>query len=259
MSDTRQAFHRIRLIVAYDGTNYCGWQVQPNGVSIQAVLQEAIEDLVREKVNVTGASRTDSGVHALGQVVIFDTTRTIPPEQYARALNQRLPRDIVVQNSEEVSMEFHPRYTTVEKTYEYRILNRRIPLPCERLYSYFVPRQLDIEKMREAAQCFVGEHDFTDFSSQRRNTLTTVRNIYECSILQEGDIITIRVRGNGFLYNMVRILTGMLIKAGCGQKTPEDIRDALEHPQGRAAAPVAPACGLTLVEIRYTEESAKKQ
>ena len=259
MSDTRQAFHRIRLIVAYDGTNYCGWQVQPNGVSIQAVLQEAIEDLVREKVNVTGASRTDSGVHALGQVVIFDTTRTIPPEQYARALNQRLPRDIVVQNSEEVSMDFHPRYTTVEKTYEYRILNRRIPLPCEQLYSYFVPRQLDIEKMREAAQCFVGEHDFTDFSSQRRNTVTTVRTIYECSLQKEGDIITLRIRGNGFLYNMVRIITGMLLKVGVGQKSIEDIQKAFNCPQGRAAAPTAPACGLTLVEIRYTEESAKKQ
>ena len=259
MSDTMLTYHRIRLIVAYDGTNYCGWQVQPNGVSIQAILQAAIEDLVREKVNVTGASRTDSGVHALGQVVIFDTTRNIPPDQYARALNQRLPEDIVVQSSEEVSSDFHPRYTTVEKTYEYRILNRRFPLPCERMYSYFVPRHLDVGKMREAAQCFVGEHDFTDFSSQRRNVKTTVRTIYECSVLRDGDFITIRVRGNGFLYNMVRILTGMLIKAGCGQKTPEDIMYALENPQGRAAAPVAPACGLTLVEIRYAEESAKKQ
>lgn len=256
--DNNALYHRIRLVVAYDGTNYCGWQVQPNGVSIQTVLQAAIEDLVREKVNVTGASRTDSGVHALGQVVIFDTTRSIPPEQYARALNQRLPRDIVVQKSEEVSPDFHPRYTTVEKTYEYRILNRRIPLPCERMYSYFVPRKLDADKMREAAALFVGEHDFTDFSSQRRNVKTTVRTIYECSVLQEGDFITIRVRGNGFLYNMVRILTGMLIKAGCGQRTPEDIIYALEHPQGRAAAPVAPACGLTLVEILYAEESAKK-
>ena len=252
--ENNHSYHRIRLIVAYDGTNYCGWQVQPNGVSIQAVLQAAIEDLVQEKVNVTGASRTDSGVHALGQVVIFDTTKSIPPEQYARALNQRLPEDIVVQSSEEVSRDFHPRYTTLEKTYEYRILNRRIPLPCERYYSYFVPRKLDVEKMREAAQCFVGEHDFTDFSSQRRNVKTTVRTIYECSVLQDGDIITIRVCGNGFLYNMVRIIAGMLIKAAVGQRTPEDIKDALEHPQGRAAAPVAPACGLTLVEIRYIDE-----
>ena len=252
--ENQEIRHRIRLVVAYDGTNYCGWQVQPNGVSIQAVLQEAIEDLVREKVNVTGASRTDSGVHALGQVVIFDTTKNIPPEQYARALNQRLPRDIVVQSSEEVSMDFHPRYTTVEKTYEYRILNRRIPLPCERMYSYFVPRKLDVEKMREAAKLFVGEHDFTDFSSQRRNTVTTVRTIYECSLQKEGDIITLRIRGNGFLYNMVRIIMGMLLKVGVGQKSLEDIRKALEHPAGRAAAPTAPALGLTLVEIKYPEE-----
>ena len=252
--EENKSYHRIRLTVAYDGTNYVGWQVQPNGVSIQAVLQEAIEDLVQEKVNVTGASRTDSGVHALGQVVVFDTTRTIPPDQYARALNQRLPRDIVVQSSEEVSPDFHPRYTTVEKTYEYRILNRRIPLPCERMYSYFVPRKLDVEKMREAAKLFVGEHDFTDFSSQRRNTVTTVRTIYECRILQEGDIITLRIRGNGFLYNMVRIIMGMLLKVGVGQKSIEDIQRAFDCPQGRAAAPTAPACGLTLVEIKYPEE-----
>ena len=122
------------------------------------------------------------------------------------------------------------------------------------MYSYFVPRKLDVEKMREAAKLFVGEHDFTDFSSQRRNTVTTVRTIYECRILQEGDIITLRIRGNGFLYNMVRIIMGMLLKVGVGQKSIEDIQRAFDCPQGRAAAPTAPACGLTLVEIKYPEE-----
>ena len=140
--------HRIKLTVAYDGTNYCGWQVQPNGVSIQSTLQKAIENLLGEKTDVTGASRTDSGVHALGQVAVFDTDKNIPDWKYALAINQRLPKDIVVQKSEEVPLDFHPRYTDVEKTYEYRILNRRTQLPKERLYSYFVPKKLNVDKMR---------------------------------------------------------------------------------------------------------------
>lgn len=246
--------HRIRLTVAYDGTNYCGWQVQPNGVSIQSTLQKAIEDLVGEKVNVTGASRTDSGVHALGQIVVFDTTKEIQDWKYAMAINQRLPRDIVVQKSEEVPMDFHPRYTNVEKTYEYRILNRRSQLPNERFYSYFVPKPLDVEKMREAAAYLVGEHDFRSFCSQKTDVLSTVRTVYSLDIETAGDIITLRIRGNGFLYNMVRIITGALVKVGFGQKTPEEIRDAVENPSGKAAGPTAPPQGLTLVEIKYGED-----
>ncbi len=243
--------HRIKLTVAYDGTNYCGWQVQPNGVSIQSTLQKAIEDLVGEKVNVTGASRTDSGVHALGQVVVFDTEKSIPDWKYALAINQRLPKDIVVQKSEEVAPDFHPRYADVEKTYEYRILNRRVQLPNERLYSYFVPKKLNVEKMREAAVYLVGEHDFRSFCSQKTKVQSTVRTVYSLDIETEGDIITIRIRGNGFLYNMVRIITGALLKVGFEQKKPEDIRDAVEHPSSKAAGPTAPAHGLTLVSIEY--------
>lgn len=243
--------HRIKLTVAYDGTNYCGWQVQPNGVSIQSTLQKAIEDLVGEKVNVTGASRTDSGVHALGQVAVFDTMKEIPDWKYALAINQRLPKDIVVQKSEEVSMDFHPRYTSVVKTYEYRILNRRVQLPNERLYSYFVPGRLNLEKMQEAAVYLVGEHDFRSFCSQKTKVLSTVRTIYDLTIEKQGDMIILRITGNGFLYNMVRIITGALLKVGFEQKTPEEIKDALENPSGKAAGPTAPAHGLTLVEIKY--------
>lgn len=243
--------HRIKLTVAYDGTNYCGWQVQPNGVSIQSTLQRAIEDLVGEKVNVTGASRTDSGVHALGQVAVFDTEKEIPDWKYALAINQRLPRDIVVQKSEEVSMDFHPRYASVVKTYEYRILNRRVQLPNERLYSYFVPGKLNLEKMREAAAYLVGEHDFRSFCSQKTKVLSTVRTIYDLTIEKQGDMIILRITGNGFLYNMVRIIAGTLLKAGFEQKTPEEIKKALDNPSGQVAGPTAPAHGLTLVEIKY--------
>lgn len=243
--------HRIKLTVAYDGTNYCGWQVQPNGVSIQSTLQRAIEDLVGEKVNVTGASRTDSGVHALGQVAVFDTEKEIPDWKYALAINQRLPKDIVVQKSEEVSMDFHPRYASVVKTYEYRILNRRVQLPNERLYSYFVPGKLNLEKMQEAAAYLVGEHDFRSFCSQKTKVLSTVRTIYDLTIEKQGDMIILRITGNGFLYNMVRIIAGTLLKAGFEQKTPEEIKKALDNPSGQVAGPTAPAHGLTLVEIKY--------
>ncbi len=246
--------HRIRLTVAYDGTDYCGWQVQPNGISVQKTLQNAIEDLVREPVALTGASRTDSGVHALGQVAVFDTDREIPPAKYAMALNQRLPGDIVVQKSEEVAQDFHPRYTNVRKTYEYRILGRRMPLPAERRYSWFVPAALDFDAMARAARLFEGEHDFRSFCSQKTDVRSTVRTIYRSELVRDGEIILYRVSGSGFLYNMVRILTGMLVMVGRGRRNAADIMKALEDPRPQAAAPVAPACGLTLVSVEYPDE-----
>ncbi len=250
--------HRIKLTVAYDGTNYCGWQVQPNGPSIQAELQKAIENLVGEKVNVTGASRTDSGVHALGQVAVFDTTKNIPDWKYALAINQRLPKDIVIQESVEVAPDFHPRYTNVTKTYEYKILNRRTQLPNERLYSYFVPKKLNIEKMREAAAYLVGQHDFRSFCSQKTDVLSTVRTVYSLDLREEGDMIILRITGNGFLYNMVRIIAGTLIKVGFEQTLPEAVKEAVEHPKPKAAGPTAPPHGLTLMEIVYGEDRAEE-
>jgi len=250
--------HRIRLVVAYDGTNYCGWQVQPNGVSVQKTLQNAIEDLTGEKIRLTGASRTDSGVHALGQVAVFDTEKEIPARRYAMAINQRLPGDIIVQSSEETAGDFHPRYTKLRKTYEYRILNRRMPLPNERQYSYFVSTPLDVTAMRDAAGLLAGEHDFKSFSSQKSDVRSTVRTIYSAKVERQGDVIILRVIGDGFLYNMVRIIAGMLVKVGLGQKSGEDIKKALEHPGTQAAAPVAPARGLTLVRIEYELEKQKE-
>ena len=245
--------HRIKLTVAYDGTNYCGWQVQPNGVSIQSTLQKAIENLLGGKTDVTGASRTDSGVHALGQVAVFDTDKNIPDWKYALAINQRLPKDIVVQKSEEVSLDFHPRYTDVEKTYEYRILNRRTQLPKERLYSYFVPKKLNVDKMREAGVYLVGEHDFKSFCSQKTKVLSTVRTIYSLELIEEGDIVTLRVSGNGFLYNMVRIIAGTLIRVGGGELAPDEMPQILGKKDRTAAGPTAPAHGLTMMGIEYGE------
>ena len=248
-----QQLRRIKLVVAYDGTNYCGWQVQPNGVSIQSVLQQHIEELTGEKILLTGASRTDSGVHALGQVAVFDTTKKWPAERFIPALNQRLPKDINVQAAEEVPLDFHPRYQNTVKTYEYRILNSRVPVPTQRLYSYFVPQPLDVEAMQEAAKEILGTHDFHNFSSTKTKVVDTVRTITDISLRKEGDMIYLRITGDGFLYNMVRIIVGGLLKVGFHKKTAEDIRKSLETAERNVVGSTAPPQGLTLVNIEYLD------
>ena len=245
------AVRRIKLVVAYDGTNYCGWQVQPNGVSIQAMLQKHIEELTGEKIMLTGASRTDSGVHALGQVAVFDTEKPWPAERFVPALNQRLPKDIVIQSAEEVPGDFHPRYQKTLKTYEYRILNREFPLPMYRNNTYFCYRKLDLEKMQQAAEYLRGEHDFKSFCATAAVVETTVRTIYELTVSRQEDIIIIRVTGNGFLYNMVRIIAGTLLQAGMGMIEPEEIKTILAAKERSAAGPTAPAQGLTMIGIEY--------
>lgn len=242
---------RIKLTIAYDGTNYCGWQIQPNGVTIEEILNKALSKMMGEEILVIGASRTDSGVHALGNVAVFDTETTIPAEKIAVALNQRLPDDIVITKSEEVPLNFHPRYCDCSKTYEYHIINTRIPIPTKRLTNYFVSYVLDIDKMRQAASYLVGEHDFVSFCNVRTDVENTVRNITALDILTNGDEITIRITGNGFLYNMVRIIVGTLIRVGRGFYEPEKVKQILEAKDRKAAGVTAPAHGLMLVEIKY--------
>ena len=242
---------RIRLTVAYDGTNYCGWQIQPNGITIEEVLNKAICKLTGEEIQVIGASRTDSGVHSLGNVAIFDTNTRMPAEKISFALNQRLPEDIVVQDSCEVPWDWHPRYQNSRKTYEYRILNRTFRMPNRRFDTYFYHHPLDVEKMQQAASYLVGEHDFKSFCAVGAQVKTTVRTIYACDVTTDGAIITIRVCGNGFLYNMVRIIAGTLVKVGGGELEPEKIKNILEQKDRSAAGPTAPAHGLTMIGIEY--------
>ena len=244
---------RVRLIIAYDGTNYCGWQTQPNGITVQGVLNDALSELLGEKIETIGASRTDAGVHALGNVAVFDTNTRIPGEKISYALNQRLPEDIRIQMSEEVEPDFHPRYCDSEKTYEYRILNRKFPVPTERLYSYFYHYKLDVEKMREATSYLIGRHDFASFCSAGSQVESTVRTVYSLSVNKRDDVISIRITGNGFLYNMVRIIVGTLIKVGLGVYPPEHVKEIIEAKDRYVAGPKAPACGLTLVGIEYSE------
>ena len=245
---------RVRLTVAYDGTNYCGWQIQPNGITIQEVLENCLEDLTGKKTPIMGASRTDTGVHALGNVAVFDTDMRMPGEKFSFALNQRLPEDIRIQKSEEVPLDFHPRYRESEKTYEYKILNRQFPIPTQRLYTHFTYVPLDIKKMREAGKYLVGEHDFKSFCGAGAQVKTTVRKIQEICISREDSLITIKIRGKGFLYNMVRIIAGSLMEIGQGMYPPEHMKEILEAKDRQAAGPTAPARGLTLVGIQYLEE-----
>lgn len=244
---------RIKLVVSYDGTNYHGWQIQPNVVTVEGVVNEALSRLLKEDIAVIGASRTDAGVHAYGNVAVFDTERRIPAEKIALALNTYLPPDIRIQSSCQVPDDFHPRHCDSIKTYEYHILNSKIPIPTERLYSYHYYWKLDLENMQKAAQYFVGEHDFKSFCSAKTQVLETVRTIYGLDIWREQDMIKLRISGNGFLYNMVRIITGTLLQVGTGYYKPEDIKEMIAKKDRTVAGACAPANGLRLVGIEYPD------
>ena len=245
---------RVKLTVAYDGTDYCGWQVQPNGITVEEVLNKAISKITGEDIHVIGASRTDSGVHAHGNVAVFDTKTKIPGERVAYALNQKLPDDIVVVKSEEVPLDWHPRYQDViSKTYEYHIYNAKVPNPLKRKYTAFVSYDLDVKKMREGAKFLIGEHDFVSFCNVRTNVEDTVRTVEDIQILEENGEIIIRITGNGFLYNMVRIIAGTLIRVGRGYYEPEKVREILEAKERTEAGVTAPPQGLVLMEIKYGE------
>ena len=207
---------RIKLEVAYDGTDYCGWQIQPEDITIEKVLNDNLSQLLGEEIKVIGASRTDSGVHALGNVAVFDTKSKIPGERMAQALNARLPEDIIIQSSREVSADFHPRFQDTQKTYEYTFYNASFDNPITRRYHHFVYVPLDVEKMKEAARYFLGEHCFISLCSSRAQVTSYVREIYACDIRQDGNYIIMRVTGSGFLYNMVRLMAGTLLEVGRG-------------------------------------------
>lgn len=281
---------RIMLTIAYDGTDYVGWQMQPNGIAVEQVINKALSELLKEDIIIAGASRTDSGVHADGNVAVFDTETRIPADKICFALNQRLPKDIVCTSSCEVKPEFHPRHADCTKTYEYTIYNAVHPDPIKRRYSYFVYVPLDIDAMRQAAEYLKGEHDFASFCSAHAQVKTTVRNIYSLDIIQGDEInqgdgsliekgnnedkkeatdidgpqriyishdIKIRISGNGFLYNMVRIIVGTLVKVGYHFYPPEYVKTILDACDRTKAGPKAPAEGLKLVGIEYNPEDYK--
>ena len=246
---------RIKMTVAYDGTGYCGWQLQPNGVTIEEILNGTLSELLKEPVCVIGASRTDSGVHALGNVAVFDTESRIPGEKLCYAVNQKLPEDIRVLESEEVPLDWHPRKQNSVKTYEYKILNCRISVPTRRLYAHFCYYSLDVEKMRQGAGYLLGEHDFKSFCSNKRMKKSTVRRIDQIGIHADGTKVVFTYTGNGFLYNMVRILTGTLLEVGLGKRRPEEMKAVLEARNREAAGATAPPEGLFLMQVEYDGEA----
>lgn len=248
-------YKRIRLSVAYDGTNYHGWQIQPNGITIESELNRCLTELLGEEIQVIGASRTDSGVHALGNIAVFDTQARMPGDKFAYALNQRLPEDIRIQKAEEVAPDFHPRHVKSRKTYEYRIYRAQFPMPVKRLYSLFTYHELDVAAMRQAAAFLVGEHDFASFCQAGAQVETTVRTIYSLEVLEEGPDLVIRVCGNGFLYNMVRIIAGTLLEVGRGRRKPGEMADVLAAKDRSAAGPTAPAHALMLMKYEFPEEA----
>ena len=242
---------RVLLVVAYDGTAYNGWQLQPGTPTIEGELNKALSSLLGEEIQVIGASRTDSGVHALCNVAVFDTNARIPAEKISYALNQRLPEGIRIQKSLEVAEDFHPRHCNSKKTYEYRILNREFPLPTKRLYAHFTYVPLDVELMRMGAKYLVGEHDFKSFCATAAVVETTIRTITDIGVEKDGDEIVIRVSGTGFLYNMVRIIAGTLMEIGRGNYPPQKVQEILAAKDRQAAGPTAPANGLTLVKYEF--------
>ena len=242
---------RIMLTVAYDGTGYHGFAFQENTTTIEGVLNESIETLTGEKTEVIGASRTDAGVHAYGNVVVFDTTSTIPAEKFGAALNTKLPEDIRIMDSIEVPGDFHPRKCYSEKTYEYRILNTKTPIPVRRHYTWNCTYPLDEKRMNQAAAYFVGEHDFTSFCNVESQAISHVRTIISAKVERIDDEIIITIVGNGFLYNMVRIIAGTLMQVGRGKNEPEDIKRMLEAKDRIAAGPTAPPQGLLLIKYDF--------
>ena len=249
---------RIKLTVAYDGTNYHGWQFQPGSSTIEGELNKHLSELFKEEIIVIGASRTDTGVHALCNIAVFDTNARIPAERVAYALNQRLPEDIRIRRSEEVAADFHPRKQATRKTYEYKILNEEFANPVERLYAHFTYVPLDEKKMQEAAEYLVGEHDFASFCAAGSTAQTTVRTIYDISVERKGTMIFIKVTGSGFLYNMVRIIAGTLMEVGKGRFSAEKVKEILEAKDRTKAGPTAPAKGLTLYEYQFEDEQQKR-
>lgn len=245
---------RILLTVSYDGTHYAGWQWQDNAVAVQQRVEEALEKLLHQPIRITGASRTDAGVHALGQRFHFDTFSRIPPDKYPFALNTLLPPDIRILEGREVSGDFHARFDAQGKRYTYRIHNAPHASALYRNITAHVPYQLNDVLMQKALPDLLGTHDFAAFQASGGTAKTTVRTLTEAFLVRDGDLLTLTVRGNAFLYNMVRIIAGTMLDIGMGRKPVSAFRDAIETGDRLALGITAPACGLELTRVFYADE-----
>jgi len=241
----------IRLTLEYDGTGLAGWQRQDNGPTVQQHLEDTLAAMVGAPTTVIGASRTDAGVHALGQVAHFHTEATIPLHGFRLGLNSQLPPSIAVLAADEVPAEFHARFSARGKHYRYDVLNRSSPSPLQRFTSWWRPRPLDVDAMRAAAAALIGEHDFTSFRAAGCSARTTRRRITRVDVTRRGDLVTLDVEGNAFLRHMVRILTGTLVEVGEGRRPAGDLPAILAALDRTRAGQTAPPHGLTLISITY--------
>jgi len=248
---------KILLIVEYDGTDFAGWQLQPNGRSVQEVIEQALAVLLGAAPRVHGAGRTDAGVHARAMAVHFTTTRALPLSAFRDGLNRLLPADVAVCAAHEVPADFHARFAATQKWYRYTIDRRAVRSPLSRRMAWQVRAALDLAAMREAAALLVGEHDFAAFRTSGCAAKTTVRRLDRIDLLEEGTLLHIDMRGSGFLRNMVRMLVGTLVQIGRGQRPVADIERLLANQAGVCSGPTAPAHGLCLMAISYPEPLQK--
>lgn len=241
----------VMLVIEYDGTNYAGWQRQINAITVQETLEKAIYKVTGESVNLIGCSRTDTGVHAKAYVANFRTNSSIPADRIKYAINNRLPSDIVILKSKEVPLEFHARYGSKGKRYIYTINNRRDNVAINRNYIYHYRYELDIDLMQKGSEYFLGTHDFSAFRNKGSQVTKTVKTIYEMNVDRQGEQIIISVNGDGFLYNMVRIMVGTLIDVGRNRVKPCKIKSILNSKDRKYASKTAPASGLCLEKVFY--------
>lgn len=241
----------IKLTIEYDGKDFNGWQKQPNKLNIQGEIERAIKDITGEEVDLTASGRTDAGVHALGQVANFKTNSNIPVDKFPIALNTKLKRSIRILEAEEVDERFHSRYNCKRKTYRYVINNSENGTAIYRNLEHNFSQKLDVEKMNEAAKSFIGEHDFKGFKASGTSSKSSVRTIYEAEVYKENGRVIIELTGNGFLYNMVRIISGTLIEVGIGKIVPEQITDIIKSEDRTKAGKTLPPNGLYLVKVEY--------
>lgn len=241
----------IKLIIEYEGTNYAGWQIQPNGLAVQQVIEEALLRLLGEQVRLRSSGRTDAGVHARAMVASFSTSRSLPLQAFVGGVNRFLPDDIAILSADEAPPDFRPIQDARAKRYRYSIYNAPVRSPLRRLFSWHVREPLNLHTMELAARHFVGRHDFAAFRASNCAAKTTLRRIDSVTIVREGDLIVIDVVGEGFLKNMVRVMAGTLVDVGRGRFAPELVAWLLENPDRKKAGVTAPACGLCLMHVSY--------
>ena len=241
----------IKLTIEYDGKDFNGWQKQPTKLNIQGTIEQAIKQITGEDVELNASGRTDAGVHALGQVANFKTNSQIPIEKFAIAINSKLKRSIVIKKAEEVDERFHSRLSCKKKTYRYIINNSPEGTAIYRNLETHIPQKLDLSQMKKAIKYFEGEHDFKAFKASGTSSKSSVRTIYKADIYQENEKIFIEITGNGFLYNMVRIIVGTLVEVGLGTIKPEKIIDIIQQGKRENAGKTFPPNGLYLLKVMY--------